>query len=106
MFEKLPNFDVLLHLANHHPEEFERLRQARIDQLMTQASNESQRKLKGLQFQIDAQRQIHACPMASCMKISEMMYQAVGELSQCLNGALEPQPAYAEVADILDFPKA
>ncbi len=47
MFEKLPNFDAVLDLANHHPKEFARPRQARIDQFATKPQMNTNANLKG-----------------------------------------------------------
>ena len=49
-----PSFEELLELAKNNPESLERLRQRLIDQTIRQAPLNDQRRLRGLQFQIDA----------------------------------------------------
>lgn len=81
-----PTFDQLLKLANENPQELERFRQQQVEELINSAPAESQRRLRGLQFQIDAQRQLHeGSPMGSCMKISQMMHESFAELRGWLN---------------------
>lgn len=89
-----PNFDQLLKWAKEDPEQLERFRQQQIDSIINSAPEENQRRLRGLQFQIDAQRKLHAnSPMASCVKISQMMHDSFAELRIWLNditGANDP----------------
>jgi hypothetical protein len=81
-----PNFDQLLKLAQEKPEELERFRQEQVELLINQAPAASQQRLRGLQFQIDAQRQIHNdSPMGACVKISQMMHESFAELRVWLN---------------------
>jgi hypothetical protein len=81
-----PNFDQLLKLAQEKPEELERFRQEQVELLINEAPVESQRRLRGLQFQIDAQRELHQdSPMGACMKISQMMHESFAELRVWLN---------------------
>ncbi|MGH1485061.1 MAG: DUF3135 domain-containing protein [Cellvibrionaceae bacterium] len=81
-----PNFDQLLKLAKEQPEELEKFRQEQVELLINEAPANSQRRLRGLQFQIDAQRQLHEdSPMGACMKISQMMHESFAELRVWLN---------------------
>ena len=81
-----PDFDVLVKMAQTDPEGLERFRQQEINKLIDSAPESSKKRLRGLQFQIDAQRQIHKdSPMGSCMKISLMMHQSFSELRGWLN---------------------
>ncbi len=115
----LPNFDELLTLAQNDPEALEALRQKHVDLIINNADPSHQTRLRGLQFQIDAQRQIHTdSPMGSCMKISKMMHESFAELRGWMNqvsGLNDPIREVAEhnsgidykggkVADILAFP--
>ena len=115
----LPSFDELLTLAKNNPEALEALRQQHINMIIDNADPKHQARLRGLQFQIDAQRGIHAdSPMGSCMKISKMMQESFADLRGWLNqvsGLNDPLREVAEsqlgshyndskVADILAFP--
>ncbi len=82
----LPSFDILLKLAKEQPDELERFRQEQVENIINSAPEECQRRLRGLQFQIDAQRKIHAdSPMGACMKINQMMHESFAELRNWLN---------------------
>lgn len=82
----LPDFDTLVEMAKNNPEQLEQLRMAEVDRLIDKASTESQRRLRGLQFQIDAKRRLHKdSPMGACMAISEMMHDSFAEMCVWLN---------------------
>lgn len=81
-----PSFDTLLKLAKEQPEELEKLRLEQVDFIINQAPENCQRRLRGLQFQIDSQRKLHCdSPMGACMKISQMMHESFAELRVWLN---------------------
>ena len=114
----LPNFDELLELAKENPDAFETIRQQQIDQLINNADKKHQARLRGLQFQIDTQRQIHAnSPMGACIKISKMMHESFSDLRVHLNQIsdindpildhIEPTDIeHLQTADILAFPSS
>lgn len=114
---ELPKFDELLKLAQHNPEALEELRQQHISALIDSAPAEYQNRLRGIQFQIDAQRQIHSeSPLGACVKISKMMHESFAELRGYLNQfsgqhdplrsiAEESESVEAKPADILAFPR-
>jgi len=85
MQQELPDFDTLKQLAEHNPEALEILRQQHIDALIESAPENTQHRLRGLQFQIDAQRRIHPTPMAACIKLSQMMHESFSDLRYLLN---------------------
>lgn len=71
------------------PEKFESLRREKIEEMIQGASESSQRRLKGLQFQIDAKREIYKHkPFVSCIEISKMMHSSFEELRYELNKCL------------------
>lgn len=114
----LPHFDELVKLAQDDPEALEQLRQQHVNELINNAPASDQKRLRGMQFQIDAQRQIHnGSPMGSCMKISQMMHESLAELRSWLNQisdvndplrgfAEEYEPKENKVADIISFPSS
>lgn len=85
MSQDLPSFDELLKMAQQHPAEFERWRQQAINDSILSAPAPIRRRLQGVQFQIDAQRQIHPSPMGACIKISTMMHESVDTLNDLLH---------------------
>lgn len=113
---ELPKFDDLLEMAKNNPEALEALRQQHVSALINSAPEEYQNRLRGIQFQIDAQRQIHSeSPLGACVKISKMMHESFAELRGYLNqfsGQNDPLRGLAEQsesveakpADILAFP--
>lgn len=108
----LPCFDTLMTMAIANPEGFERWRQEEVEALIDSAPDRQQQRLRGLQFQIDAQRDIHKSPMGACIKISNMMHDSFAQLRHMLN-QLSTQATPATIAEpaeesfeatILEFP--
>ena len=85
MPETMPDFDELAMLAKKDPQEFEALRTKLCNQLINSAPESRQRRLRGLQFQVDMERRKAATPMAACIRISEMMHASFDELRYVLN---------------------
>ncbi|UTW49865.1 DUF3135 domain-containing protein [Bacterioplanoides sp. SCSIO 12839] len=88
----LPSFDDMLKLAQNNPEQLEQLRQQLVSNLISSAPQAYQRRLRGLQFQIDAERQIASNPMSSCIRISKMMHDCLFELKQVIEPETQKQP--------------
>ena len=86
MSTQWPTTEQLLKLAKEDPAALEALRQREIEALISSASPDIQRRLRGLQFQIDAKRQVSKNPMAACVAISRMMFDSVYELNDALTG--------------------
>lgn len=110
---KMPSFDELARLAKDEPEQFEALREQLIESTITGASADHQRRLRGLQFQVDMERRRSRTPMAACVSISKMMHDSLYTLGQTLNAAAgaETDPVIdlfaeerATAATILSFP--
>ncbi len=81
----LPDFDELLALAQSDPTELERLRREMIEEVIASASNERlQRRLRGLQFRVDATIRLSRTPMAACLNVSRMMHDSFLELRESL----------------------
>ncbi|GAA6152460.1 DUF3135 domain-containing protein [Pseudoteredinibacter isoporae] len=101
------SFDELKDLAVNDPAAFEAYRSRQIEATISNAPSHMQRRLRGIQFQVDAQRELHSNPMGSCVKVYEMMQKSLGELSQVLNeqtGKVDVSPAPAvENAKVLSF---
>lgn len=71
------DFDQWAIIAKDDPEEFEAMRRALINQMLEQTPDNIKRRLKGLQWRIDQERERSANPMASCLQISKMMWNSV-----------------------------
>lgn len=87
------DFDQWSLLARQDPERFEAMRAEMIEELLAAASEKYQRRLRGLQWQIDQVRARSSNPMAACLSLSKMMWETFageGGLVQALNRALPP----------------
>lgn len=76
------NFDEMLVLARTDPDTFEARREAYIESFLTSIPDNKQARLRGLQWQIDQKRQLARTPMASCIAISNLMWDSLHMLSQ------------------------
>lgn len=95
---RLPAFDDLVHLAQRDPEALEQLRREQVESVIAGAPPQLQRRLRGLQFQIDSQIQIHTSSLGSCIKISQMMHDSLARLRYLLNQLTEEsKPSFAVV---------
>ncbi|MEM9622301.1 MAG: DUF3135 domain-containing protein [Pseudomonadota bacterium] len=85
MKHKLPAFDVLVDLARNDPERLERLRKKLTEDIIDSASDEQRRKrLAGLQFRVDMERERARSPLQATIRISEMMCQSLAELHRSM----------------------
>lgn len=74
------NFDEWAKLAKEDPDAFENKRQQMLQDVIDKSAPEIKRRMQGLQWQIDQIRSTSANPMASCLKISQMMWdKTIGE---------------------------
>lgn len=80
------DFDKLSQLYKDDPAAFEEYRAQEIEKLIQGASERSQQRLRGLQFQIDAKRSINkSSPVKACMEISQMMHESFENMRYQLN---------------------
>lgn len=74
------DFDEWAKLAKEDPDAFENKRQQMIQDVIDKSSPKIRRRMEGLQWQIDQIRATSTNPMASCLKISQMMWdKTIGE---------------------------
>jgi hypothetical protein len=106
----MPTFDEMMQLAKTDPHTLENIRRVLIEDLITDAPKSCQRRLRGLQFQIDMQHRKAGNPTGACVAISKMMQDSVFRLRATLNGftdqnaAVEPEPSDTSSAEVLRFP--
>lgn len=93
MNQELPEFDILMQLAERDPDQLEKIRHHMANSTINSAPRYLRPRLRGLQFQIDAARQLAKSPLAACIQISEMMHDSFEQLRIALNGALDEEPA-------------
>ncbi|WP_086932769.1 DUF3135 domain-containing protein [Agarilytica rhodophyticola] len=85
MYEKWPSFDELKKLAEQSPEKLEEFRERQVQALIEQAPERIRKRLQGLQFQINCQRELHKTPLASCIAISQMMHESLAKLNEAFS---------------------
>lgn len=97
MKHKLPAFDVLVDLARNDPERLETLRKKLTDDIIENAPDDQKRKrLAGLQFRVDMERQRARSPLQATIRISEMMCQSLAELHRSMVTPLIKEPTTKE----------
>ncbi|PHS62346.1 MAG: hypothetical protein COB09_14785 [Thalassobium sp.] len=82
---QLPPFDELKNLADHDPDALEALRQRLIEKTINNANEDFRRRLRGLQFQIDMERQRASNPLSACLRMSRMMHERLHSMVESLN---------------------
>ncbi|MCZ6855946.1 MAG: DUF3135 domain-containing protein [Gammaproteobacteria bacterium] len=104
MDSDLPDVDTLIAMAREDPDRLELLRRSMMAALIDSAPNEHLKKrLRGLRFKIDLERERAKTPMAACITLSEMMHESLAELHRALV-APEMGRHYVEKADVVEFP--
>lgn len=109
---ELPTFDELLRIAEESPEQLEVLRQELVEDAINNAPKSYERRLRGLQFQIDMERRRSKTPMAACIRISKMMHDHLYQLREVINGdeemdmhpATEENEALESQSSVIPFP--
>ena len=99
----LPSFDAMSALFHSDPAAFERFRTELIESEISKASPERQRRLRGLQFRIDAIRRTSKTPLASCVLIQQMLHDKAFELLTILKEDHRPCPRTRYHDNILPF---
>lgn len=89
-------------LASLSPAELEDLRQREVEAFINRAPERIQRRLRGLQFQIDARRKTHKSALGACISISQMMHESLQRLHAALQGEALP---VRENAQVIPFPE-
>ncbi|NOX49564.1 MAG: DUF3135 domain-containing protein [Gammaproteobacteria bacterium] len=110
MKRKLPAFDVLVDLARNDPDRLETLRQNLTKHIINSADTDEKRKrLAGLQFRVDLERQRARTPLAATIKLSEMMCLSLAELHRSMVTPLvadDPEGVEKSSAIVIPFPRA
>jgi hypothetical protein len=79
------NFEEWSALAMSDPEKFEQMRQDKIAAFIKNTTPERQKRLQGLQWQIDRVREQHKnSSIAAYLSISKLMWNTFAELSELL----------------------
>ena len=102
MSVSLPDFNTLRQMAEQNPAALERLRLEKINNLIESAPEAYRHRLRGLQFQIDAQRRIAKNPLQSCLNISRMMHDSFHKLREKLHEATQGNVLEASLSESCD----
>lgn len=70
------DFDQWHSLASEDPQGFEQLRRSLLEEVISRAPQRRQRRLRGLQWRVDQVRSHAPNPMAACISLSSMMWDA------------------------------
>lgn len=104
--QTLPTFDVLADLARNNPSGLEALRNRLTDEVIRHArSDPARRRLQGLKFRIDMERQRAPDALVACIRLSAMMHTSLARLQ----GVLAEPDVYrqpAPTATLLGFPRS
>ena len=90
------DFDYWLELAESDAEAFESKRRETIEELIRSMPKRHHRRLRQLQWKIDAVRDVSPNPLASCVRISTMLIDHTygeGGLLDSLNALVRPNPS-------------
>ena len=85
------NFDEWMALNRRDPDAFEVQRQALVEQVIETAPQTMQRRLRGLMFEIDAERAKAKTPLQACMNISSLMWERFDALRLHMNILTHPE---------------
>ncbi len=110
MTTRLPAFEVLVDMARNDPHGLETLRRSLTEAVIAAASSDStRRRLKGLQFRVDIERQRAATPLAATIRISEMMCRSLADLHASMVAPIEELeiselPLDPDNSNVIPFP--
>ena len=96
-------------MARNDPQSLENLRRRLTNTVIQSASTDEQRRrLEGLQFRVDMERQRARSPLAATIKISEMMCHSLADLHRSMVTPLvsEAEDEPEKSATVLSFPGA
>ena len=94
-------------MARNDPQGLESLRRSLTASIIESAQDEQKRKrLEGLQFRVDLERQRARSPLAACIKISEMMCHSLADLHRSMVTPLvtDEHAGTQRKATIVSFP--
>lgn len=77
---QLPDIDQLIKMATDDPQGLEKIRTELCTRLIQNAPQQCQKRLHGLQFQIDMERRRSKNPIHSCIKLSRMMLDSYQDM--------------------------
>ncbi len=110
MTTRLPAFEVLVDMARNDPHGLETLRRSLTESVIAAAGSDStRRRLKGIQFRVDIERQRAATPLAATIRISEMMCRSLANLHASMVAPIDEHeiielPLDPDNSNVIPFP--
>ncbi|MGO1500475.1 MAG: DUF3135 domain-containing protein [Marinobacter sp.] len=101
----LPSFDSLRTLLDRDPIAFDALRKDLIEEEISHSCPENQRRLRGLQFQIEGIIKTSKNPLDCCIKIQSMLSKKLDELSSILHDNHSLASRSPNPNNIIRFPR-
>ncbi len=87
------DFDHWSEIARTSPKTFEAMRTKIIRNCIDNAPQEQQKRMRGLQWQIDCLRTQSRNPLSACLKISRMMWETLRKLGEVSQDLASPEQA-------------
>lgn len=85
------DFDYWMELHEADPVAFEQKRAELIQAEIAKAPEHLQRRLNGIQFELDAKRSLSDSPLESCMQMSSQMWESFDMMRTQLNALARPE---------------
>ena len=96
----LPCFEELVEIAANNPEKLDKIRKLASESLIESAPVRCQRRLRGIQFQVDMEIRRSKSPLDGCVRAFNLMNDTLWRLNSTLNetiAALEDAPFSASI---------
>lgn len=88
---ELPSYQDLCRLVVDDPEAFETLRRALIERFINSHPEESQSRLRGIQFRVDGARQLSRSALDATAKLHDLMWKSFVQMNHDLQEFIEIQ---------------
>lgn len=98
------DFDYWKELHESDPAEFENQRDALLKAEIAKAPEHLQRRLHGIQFELDTKRSLSDSPLESCMQMSSQMWNSFDLMRTHLNALARPEALTEEEMQQLQKP--
>ncbi len=96
------DFDQMAQLFKDDPLAFEKKREEMVEELIQSAPSDLQRRLRGIQFQVDMERAKAKTPMDACLRIyGKMMDHFHGQFAPAIRGLAGAEELDADSAALL-----
>ena len=86
------NFKEWAELAQSDPDRFEARRSRILNEAIRRVPSDRQQMLRGLQWRVDRIRELKRTPLAACIAISDMMWDAFSDLHHSYTELAEIKP--------------